>query len=345
MQISAKDLAKLLNGTIEGDPNVLVNAPSKIEEGKKGTISFYANAKYEPYVYTSEASILLVSNTFEPKEKVAATLIRVEDVYASIGFLLNKFGEQQEQLNGIATEAAIHESAKLGKNVAVGIYTVIEKSVSVGAGTKLYPQVYLGANVQVGKNCILYPGVRIYHDCVIGDNCILHANVVIGGDGFGFAPQEDGSYQKIAQIGNVIIENDVEIGANSTIDRATMGSTIIRQGVKLDNLVMIAHNVEVGKDTVIAAQAGVAGSTKLGARMQIGGQAGFAGHLKIADGVKFQAQSGVSKSVREEDSAWFGSPAIPYRDYVRSYAVFKNLPDLARKIHQLEKELKNIKEE
>ena len=340
MQLSAKDLAQLLGGTTEGNPDVVVSAASKIEEGKAGTICFLANPKYEHYAYTTKASILLVSNEFEPTQAISATLIRVKDVYASVAFLLEKFAKQTAQNIGLSEKASLHTSALVGQDTSIGDFTVVEKGAKIGANCRISPQVYIGEDVQIGNQVTLYPGVRIYHDCVIGDNCILHANVVIGADGFGFAPQEDGSYKKVAQIGNVIIENNVEIGSNSTIDRATMGSTIIRAGAKLDNLIMVAHNVEIGQNTAIAAQAGIAGSTKVGNNVLIGGQVGIVGHINIPNGTKIQAQSGVTKTVRKENQALYGSPAIAYNNYLRSFAAFKNLPDLVQKVRDLEKRLK-----
>jgi UDP-3-O-[3-hydroxymyristoyl] glucosamine N-acyltransferase len=344
MKITAKQLSDLLNGTIEGDPDITVFGPSKIEEGKEGTISFLSNLQYEAYAYTTKASILLVSNDFELKSPISATLIRVEDVYACVAKLLAQFGEIEQTMKGVDDQAFIDPEATLGKGVVVGKFTLVNKNAKVGEGTVLYPQVFVDENVKIGKGCILYPGVKIYRDCEIGDHCILHANVVVGSDGFGFAPQDDGTYKKIPQIGNVIIEDQVEIGANTVIDRATMGSTLIKSGVKLDNLIQIAHNVEVGENTAIAAQAGIAGSTKIGKNCLIGGQAGFVGHITIADGTKVQAQSGINKAIKKEGTALYGSPAMPYTDYLRSYAVFRRLPDLSRQIEELKKEIAKLKE-
>ena len=339
MQISAKDLSLALNGTVEGNPEVIVSRPSKIEEATEDSICFFANPKYEHYVYTTKASVILVSKDFVPSQPISATLIRVEDVYKSVSFLLEKFAQKEDKQGEISPQAAIHPSAKIGNNVNIGPFVVIEKGAEIGENTSLQAQVFVGENAKIGNNCILFSGVKIYHDCEVGSNCILHANVVIGGDGFGFAPQADGSFKKVAQIGNVMIENDVEVGANSTIDRATMGSTIIRQGVKLDNLIMIAHNVEIGKNTVIAAQTGVAGSTKIGENCMIGGQVGFVGHIEVANGTKVQAQSGVARSVKKENISLYGSPAINYANYLRSYAVFKNLPALSKEVNLLKKEM------
>ena len=338
MKISAAELGVLLNGTVVGDSSVTVDRPSKIEEGGEGTITFLANPKYQSFAYTTTASVLLVSNDFEPEKPVQSTLIKVGNVREAIAFLMNKFVESREVKQPFIHETAtIHSESSLSENVSVGAFSVISEKTKIGAGTTIFPQVFIGENVTIGKNCKLNPGVKIYRDSVIGDNCIFHANVVIGGDGFGFAPSKDGSYEKVPQIGNVEIANDVEIGANTTIDCATMGSTRIGKGVKIDNLVQIAHNVEIGENTVIASQAGVAGSTKIGKNCQIGGQVGFAGHLTIADGSKFQAQSGIASSIKEENGAYFGSPAINYRDYIRSYGVFKKLPELYKLIGKIEK--------
>jgi UDP-3-O-[3-hydroxymyristoyl] glucosamine N-acyltransferase len=342
MQISAKELGLLLNGVVEGDASVEVSGPSKIEDGTKGTISFLANPKYEKYAYTTKSSILLVSMDFKPEKPLVPTLIRVDNVYDSVAQLLNKFGDDIPQIAGISEEAFIHEKATISENVSVGNFSYIEKGAKVGAGSKIYPQVYIGENVTVGENVTLFPGVKIFYNCTIGDNCMLHANVVIGSDGFGFAPTNDGSYNKIPQLGNVVLEDNVEIGANTVIDRATMGSTVLRQGAKLDNLIQIAHNVEIGESTVIAAQAGIAGSTKIGKNAMIGGQAGIVGHVDIADGTKVQAQSGINRSIKKPDSALYGSPALDYNNYLRSYAVFRRLPELQQRINELEKQLAEL---
>lgn len=339
MLITARELALMLQGTVEGNPEVTVSHPSKIEEGTPGSITFLANPRYEPYAYTTGASVLLVSRDFEPSGTVPATMIRVDDVYAAIAQLLERFGKQSAAPGVIDERAFVHPDARVEPGVTIGAFTVVEAGATIGEGSVLYPQVFVGANARIGSHTTLHPGVKIYHDCVVGDRCLLHANVVIGADGFGFVPQADGSFKKIAQIGNVVIENEVEIGANTAIDRATMGSTVIRTGAKLDNLIQIAHNVEIGSNTAVAAQTGIAGSVKIGERCMIGGQAGFAGHLRIADGVKIQAQSGVGRNIPEAGSAWYGSPAIPYNDYLRSYAVFRQLPDLIKKINELEQKL------
>lgn len=344
MEITAAALSEMLDGTIEGNPEITVSAPSKIEEGKPGTISFLANPKYEAYAYTTQASILLVSRDFKPAKPIAATLIRVDNVYASITHLLEQFGQLKAPTSGVASETAIADSAKIGEEVSIGMFTVIQDDACIGDETVIFPQVFIGKGAKIGKNVILYPGVRIYHGCEVGDNCILHANVVIGSDGFGFLPDEKtGKFKKIPQIGNVIVENDVEIGSNTVIDRATMGSTVIKAGVKLDNLIQIAHNVEVGENTAIAAQAGIAGSTKIGKNCLIGGQSGFVGHITVADRSRVQAQSGVAGSIKEPGTAVYGTPALSYSDYLRSYAVFKQLPDLNREIRELRKEIERLK--
>jgi len=340
MQITAQELAALIDGKVEGDPTISIHGPSKIEEGQPGTVSFLANQKYESYIYTSKASVILVEKDFQPAGEIHATLIRVENVYEKVAMLLNKFGELQgeEKVAEIHSSAVIDESVQMDDSVSIGANTVLEKNVVIGKDTVVYPQVYIGSNVKIGSNCIIYPGVKIYKDCEIGSGCILHSNCVIGSDGFGFAPQSDGSYKKIAQLGNVILKDRVDVGSNAVIDRATMGSTVIEEGVKLDNLVQIAHNVVVGADTVIAAQSGIAGSTKIGKRVMMGGQVGIAGHLQVADEVKIQAQAGINSSVKEKGKAMFGTPAFAYRDFLRSYSIFKKLPALADRLRKIEKE-------
>lgn len=340
MQIAASEIAQLLGGKLEGDPTAMVNRPGKIEEGGDGTLTFLANPRYEHFAYEIPATVLLAAEDFVPSKSITAkALIRVPDVYEAVRFLLAKFDENNHQQNGIDRHAALSPGAKVADGVSLGAYAVVEAGASIGKGTVVYPQVYIGRNVSIGEDCVLYPGVRIYHECSIGNRCTLHANVVVGSDGFGFAPQPDGSFKKINQIGNVVIEDDVEVGANTTIDRATMGSTFIRRGVKLDNLVMVAHNVEIGEHTVVAAQAGFAGSARIGKACRIGGQSGFVGHITVADGVQVQAQSGVAASIEEKGSAVYGSPALPYSQYLRAYAVFKRLPEMLRKLTQLEKKV------
>ena len=341
MQIAAKEIAHMLDGILEGDSEVLVSKPGRIEEGGSGTLTFLANPKYESFAYTTPAAVLLAPKDFKPSRPIAASaLIRVNDVYDAMRQLMEKYAGSVRPPDCIASSACVHETAALGRNVSIGNFTVVDENARIGSGTVLHPQVFIGKQVKIGENCILFPGVKIFHDCKIGDNCILHANVVIGSDGFGFVPQPNGSYLKLPQLGNVVIEDNVEIGANTTIDRATMGSTIIRQGVKLDNLIMVAHNVEIGENTVVAAQAGFAGSAKIGKNCRIGGQTGFVGHISVADGTQVQAQSGVAAPVIEPGTALYGSPALPYNDYLRSYAVFKKLPGFYKKINELEKKLR-----
>lgn len=345
MQVRAKEIAALLGGIVEGDSNILVHKPAKIEEGEAGAISFFANPKYEEYVYNCKSSILLVSKDFNPREKLPMTLIRVDDVYASLSILMEHFGnlmeEGKEDNELISPQAFIHPSAKVAATAKIEAFAYIGAGAIIGEGVHIYPQVYIGAEVEIGDNSILYPGTRVYKGCKIGQNCILQSNAIIGSDGFGFAPQADGSFKKIPQLGIVELGDGVEVGANTVIDRATMGATVIENGVKLDNLIQIAHNVRIGANTVIAAQAGIAGSTKLGENCMIGGQVGLVGHIEIAKGTKIQAQSGINKSIKQENSAWFGAPAQPYKDFLRSHAVFKQLPKLLKRLDELEKQVKN----
>ncbi len=338
MQFSAAQIALLINGTIDGDPTVTVNSFGKIEEAQKGQLAFLANPKYEDFLYSTEASIIIINQSQDLKKEIPATLIRVPDAYSAFAQLLSTYQEMKtQQLNGIQQPSHIAPTAKLGSNVFIGAFTYIGDAVEIGDNVKIYPQVFIGDNVKIGNNSVLHPGVKMYHGCIAGKNVTIHGGTVIGSDGFGFAPQTDGTYKKVPQIGNVIIEDNVEIGSNSTIDRATIGSTIIRSGVKLDNLIQIAHNVEVGSFTVIAAQAGVSGSTKIGSRVMIGGQAGIVGHITIADGSRINAQSGVSKSIKQPNHAVTGSPAFEYAAALRSQAVSRNLPELEKRIAELEK--------
>jgi UDP-3-O-[3-hydroxymyristoyl] glucosamine N-acyltransferase len=341
MKFTAEQIASALKGVVEGNPKVEVSTLSKIEEGVAGSLSFLANPKYTHYLYTTAADIVIVGEQFKPEKPVKPTLIRVKDPYSAFTALLKMYQQSKDNSKtGIAKTASIAPSAKLGKEVYIGDFVVIGENAEVGDHTKLYAHTCLGDNCKIGSNSILYFGVKVYDECVIGNNCTLHAGVVIGADGFGFAPQSDGSYKKIPQIGNVIVEDYVEIGANTTIDRATMGSTFIRKGVKLDNLIQIAHNVEVGENTVIAAQTGIAGSTKIGKNCMFGGQVGIVGNLTIADGVKIQAQSGIPKSIKEPNSVWEGSPAFHLPDFLRSYVHFKNLSRLNERLNALEKYIK-----
>jgi UDP-3-O-[3-hydroxymyristoyl] glucosamine N-acyltransferase len=343
MQFTAAQIALLINGKIEGDANTTVTSFGKIEEATQGQISFLANPKYEEYIYRTQASIIIINDSLELKTSIPSTLIRVPDAYSAFANLLSKYQDMmKQQLTGIQQPSYIAATAKLGEQVFVGAFTYISDNVIIGNNVKLYPGVYLGDNVHIGDNCILYPGVKIYFDCVLQKNITIHAGTVIGGDGFGFAPQTDGSYKKIPQIGNVVIEDFVEIGSNATIDRATMGSTIIKSGAKLDNLIQIAHNVEIGSDSVIAAQAGISGSTKLGNQVMIGGQAGIVGHITIADGSKINAQSGVSKSIKTPNTFVTGSPAYDYTAALRSQALSRNLPDLEKRVKELEKLIQQL---
>lgn len=337
MQFSATQIALLVGGKVEGNADAAVSSFGKIEEAKPGQLSFLANPKYEEFLYTTQASVIIINEALELKQPINAALIRVSDAYSAFAILLDKYQQiQQQQLTGIQQPVYIDASAKIGENVFVGAFAYIGQKVIVGNGTKIYPNAFLGNEVTIGQNSVIHPGVKIYHNCIIGNNVVIHAGTVIGGDGFGFAPQADGSFKKVPQIGNVIIEDGVEIGANTTIDRATIGSTLIKAGAKLDNLLQIAHNVEVGNNTVIAAQAGISGSTKIGNNVMIGGQAGIVGHITIGDGAKINAQSGVSKSI-ETGKAVTGSPAHDYTAALRSQAASRKLPDLEKRVKELEK--------
>lgn len=337
MQFSAAQIAQIIGGQIEGDGNVSVGSFGKIEEAKSGQLAFLANPKYEEHLYSTGASIIIINQSQQLKQPVSATLIRVPDAYSAFASLLDAYQKiRTQQLSGIQEPAYIHPTATMGEQVFIGAFAYLGENVVIGKGSKIFPGVFLGNNVVVGDNTILHAGVKIYHECVIGSQVIIHAGTVIGSDGFGFAPQADGTLKKVPQIGNVVIENGVEIGANTTIDRATIGSTIIRAGAKLDNLLQIAHNVEIGSNSVIAAQAGISGSTKIGRNVMIGGQAGIVGHIQIADGSKINAQSGVSKSIKTPNSAVTGSPAYDYTSALRSQAITRNLPNLEKRIKDLE---------
>jgi len=343
MQFPAAQIALIVKGKIEGDPNTTVNSFGKIEEAKEGQLSFLANPKYEDYLYSTKASVIIVNENFEAKQPVNATLIRVPDAYTAFATLLSKYQEiKQQQLSGIQQPVFIAPTATYGQNVFIGAFAYLGENVVVGNNTKIYPNVYVGDNVTLGENSILHPGVKIYHDCKVGNNVIIHAGTVIGSDGFGFAPQADGSFIKVPQIGNVVIEDNVEIGSNTTIDRATIGSTLIKSGAKLDNLIQIAHNVEVGNSTVIAAQAGISGSTKIGNGVMIGGQAGLAGHLHVADGSKINAQAGLGKSLKTPNTAVTGSPAYEYNKAIRSQSMARNLPELEKRVKELETIIKQL---
>lgn len=343
MDFKANDIAAFLNGEVVGDGNIQVSNVSKIEEGKPGTLAFLANPKYEQYIYETKASIVLVNKDFSPKQDIPATLIKVENAYQAFASLLDLYVQAKANLKqGIEQPSYIAESASIGEDIYLGAFTYISENAKVGDNVKIYPQVHIGDNVTIGDNCIIYAGAKIYADCKIGNGCIIHAGAVIGSDGFGFAPQEDGSYKKIHQIGNVILEDDVEIGANTTIDCGTMESTIIRKGAKLDNLVQVAHNCEIGESTVFAAQVGVAGSTKVGKNCMFGGQVGIAGHITIGDKVSMAAQSGVAQNIKDGETL-FGTPAFDIKSAMRTYMLLRRLPDIHKDVMTLKKEVKTIK--
>lgn len=344
MEFTAKQISDLLQGKIEGDETVRVNRLDKIEAGSTGGLTFLANPKYAPYIYTTNASVIIVNNDFVVEQKIESTLIRVENAYQSFVQLLEIYNQIQLDKKGIEHPSYISQSAKLGLDIYVGAFAYIGNNVTIGNNVKIYPTVYVGDNAIIGDNTTLFAGVKIYSHCVIGSNCTIHTGTVIGADGFGFTPNSENHYKKVAQIGNVIIEDHVEVGANTTIDRATLGSTIIRKGVKLDNLIQIAHNVEIGENTVIAAQTGVAGSTKIGKDCMIGGQVGIVGHITIADKVKIAAQSGIGSSITNEGEILQGSPAFGIGDYKRSYVVFRKLPALEKKIKELEQMIAELKQ-
>ena len=324
MEFKAKEIADILNGTVDGNPEAVVKTFARIESGKPGAICFFANPKYEQYVYTCKADVIIVNKTFEPKEPVSATLVRVDDAYSAVAALLDYVTAKKRSYKRYrGCRSRVRWSAKLGKKVYVGDFAYVGKNAEVGDYTKIYENVYVGDGVKIGSHCIIYPGVRIYPGMVIGNNVIIHANAVVGSDGFGFAPQENGTWKKIEHTGNVVIEDDVEIGANVCIDKSQMGSTVVGKGDKIDNLCQIAHNVEVGENTVMAAQTGVAGSAKIGRHCIIAGQVGIAGHISIADNTTIGAQSGIMGKVKEEGQTLMGSPAFPLKDFLRSYAVFK----------------------
>ncbi len=339
MKFTAQIIAEYLKGEIEGDPGVEVTTVSKIEEGKPGTIAFLSNPAYEKYIYTTLASIVLVNRDFNPAGKISATLIKVNNAYEAFASLLTLYESSKPKKKGIHPTAVIEESASIGTDVFIGAMAYIGANARVGDGCSVYPQAYIGDSSTIGDRTVIFQGAKIYHECVIGNDCIIHAGSVIGSDGFGFAPQSDNNYMKIPQVGNVIIEDRVEIGANAVIDRATMGSTIIRKGVKLDNLIQIGHNVEVGENTVMAAQSGIAGSTKVGRNCMFGGQVGITGHVSIADGTKAAAQAGISGPVKEPGTMLHGAPAFDFRSFQKSYIVFRKLPELKAKIENIEKKI------
>jgi UDP-3-O-[3-hydroxymyristoyl] glucosamine N-acyltransferase len=339
MNFTAEQIAEILEGDIVGNPNTEVSKLSKIEEGEKGSLTFLSNPKYNPYLYTTKASIAIVNKSFVAEKEIETTLIKVDDAYAAFSKLLEFYNEVKNNKSGREEPHYISKSAHIGNDEYIGAFAYIGDNVKIGNNVKIYPNVTIGDNTTVGNNCTLFAGVKIYSETVIGNDCTLHSGVIIGSDGFGFAPNKEGVYNKVPQIGNVIIESHVDIGAATTIDRATLGSTIIRRGVKLDNQIQIAHNVEVGENTVIAAQTGIAGSTKIGSNCMIGGQVGFAGHITIGDNVKIGAQSGVTKSVKD-NQVINGTPAFGFSDFNKSYVYFKNLPKMAEKLNKIERDLK-----
>lgn len=338
MQFTAQQIALIVSGTIEGNPDTTVSSFGKIEEATAGQLSFLANPKYNDYLYTTKASLIIVSESLQLQKNITATLIRVKDAYTAFATLLTTYQNlKAQQRKGIETPSHIASTATLGDDIYIGAFAYVGEKVNIGNNTKIFPGVYIAENVRIGNNTTIHAGVKIYEDCVIGNDVIIHAGTVVGSDGFGFAPQPDGSYQKVPQIGNVIIEDQVEIGANTTIDRATMGSTIIKKGVKLDNLIQIAHNVEIGSQTVIAAQTGISGSTKLGQKIMIGGQAGIAGHLTIADGVKIAGGAGVTKNLEGEGKSYAGFPAEDAKQSLKTQVYTRQLPELEKRVKELEK--------
>ncbi|MFT5884483.1 MAG: UDP-3-O-[3-hydroxymyristoyl] glucosamine N-acyltransferase [Arcticibacterium sp.] len=337
MKFTVRQIAQLIGGKVEGDDSLEIDQFYKIEEGKKGGISFLANPKYEAHIYQTDSSAVIVADSFVAKESVNSSLIKVKDPYSAFSVLLGEYQKIKKQSKtGVSKLAFVDASATIGEHVYIGNFTHVSENSSIGENTTIYPQVFIDDNVSIGKNCIIYAGVKILSDSVIGDNCVLHSGVVIGSDGFGFAPQPDGSYIEVPQMGNVKIENNVSVGSNTTIDRGTIGSTLIMEGVKIDNLVQIAHNVQIGKNTVVAALTGIAGSSKIGAKCVVGGQVGFAGHVKVADGTKIGAQSGINRDIIEENLSVNGTPFMNLQQHLRSMVFFKKLPDLEKRLRDLE---------
>ncbi|SNR36261.1 UDP-3-O-(3-hydroxymyristoyl)glucosamine N-acyltransferase [Lutibacter flavus] len=343
MKFTANQIAEILGGDIVGDGDIEVFKLSKIEEGEEGSLTFLSNPKYTPFIYSTKASVAIVGKNFTPEKEFETTLIKVEDAYESFALILEYYSQVKLNKIGIETPSFVSDSATLGDAVYLGAFSHIGSEVNIGNNVKIYPNVYIGDNVTIGDNTILFSGAKIYSETEIGKNCVINSGAIIGADGFGFAPSKDGIYAKIPQIGNVIIEDYVDIGAATTIDRATMGSTIIRKGVKLDNQIQVGHNVEIGKNTVIAAQTGIAGSSKIGESCMIGGQVGIAGHLIIGNNVRIQAQSGIGRNIKDNEIIQ-GTPAFGYNDFNKSYVYFKKLPDLVAKLNSLEKEIKALKE-
>ncbi|MDX1602581.1 MAG: UDP-3-O-(3-hydroxymyristoyl)glucosamine N-acyltransferase [Salinimicrobium sediminis] len=336
MKFTAAQIAGILEGEIEGDPNTEVDKLAKIEEGTAGSITFLANPKYTSYIYSTKASITIVGDSFKAEEDISTTLIKVKDPYNAFSKLLEYYNQVKLNKSGIEQPSFISETATYGDNIYLGAFSYLGDQVKIGHNVKIFPNTYIGDNVQIGNNVTIFPGAKIYSETIIGNDCIIHGGVVIGADGFGFSPNQEGVYSKVPQIGNVIIEDHVDIGAGTTIDRATLGSTIIRKGVKLDNQIQIAHNVEIGENTAIAAQTGVAGSTKIGKNCLIGGQVGIAGHIHIGDRVKVQAQSGIGRNIKDDEMIQ-GSPAIGYSEYNKAYVHFKHLPKIEDRLTKLEK--------
>ncbi len=340
MKFTAAQIAEILNGKVEGNPETEVYKLAKIEEGTEGSLTFLSNPKYTSYIYSTNASITIVKDDFQIDNNINTTLIRVKDPYKAFSTLLEYYNQVKLNKSGIEEPVFISNTAKHGENIYLGAFAYIGENVTIGKNVKIYPNCYIGDNVQIGDNTVIFAGVKIYSESLIGEDCVIHSGAIIGADGFGFTPNEKGVYSKVPQIGNVIIEDNVDIGAGTSIDRATLGSTIIRRGVKLDNQVQIAHNVEVGENTAIAAQTGVAGSTKIGCNCLIGGQVGIAGHIKIGDRVKIQAQSGIGRNILDEEVIQ-GSPAFGYNDFNKSYVHFKNFTKIVDRINQLEKKHQN----
>jgi UDP-3-O-[3-hydroxymyristoyl] glucosamine N-acyltransferase len=340
LKFTAAQIAVILEGEVEGNSEIEVSKLSKIEEGGPGSLSFLANPKYTQFIYTTKASIVIVNKIFKDEKKINSTLIRVEDAYKSFSKLLEYYNQVKMNKTGIESPVFISKSAIYGENIYIGAFAYLGENIKIGNNTKIYPNVYIGDNVVIGDNVILFSGAKIYSDTLIGDNCVIHSCAILGADGFGFAPNEQGEFIKVPQTGNVVIEDNVDVGAATSIDRATLGSTIIRKGVKLDNHIQIAHNVEIGKNTVIAAQTGIAGSAKIGENCMIGGQVGIVGHITIGNNVKIQAQSGIGRNVKDNETLQ-GSPALPYSDYNKSYVHFKNLPKTMNRINILEKTITN----
>ncbi len=343
MKLSVREVAHLLGGKIQGDATHLISNIAKIEEATTDDLSFLANPKYEPYLYTTQAGVVLVSEDFVPQKEVSANLIIVKDAYVAFSQLLAEYHRQTyTHPSGIESPSFLSESTQVGENLYLGAFAYVGENVKIGKNVKLYPHVYIGKNVEIGDNTVIYSGVKVYSQTQIGKDCIIHAGTVVGSDGFGFAPQANGSYQKIPQVGKVIIEDNVEIGANTVIDCATMGATVIEKGVKLDNLIQVAHNVRVGEHTVVAAQTGISGSSSIGKNSMIGGQVGIVGHLRLADNIRIAAGAGVTKNVRKAGATLQGAPAFDHKKSLKSYAVYKNLPNLEKRVQELEEKIVSL---